>query len=60
MQPILVPFIFLSLSFLSGRYPAHMVPHHHTLPPTGIPHPAIVTPPIKQEPSSVSNGTEAQ
>uniref|UniRef100_UPI00358FD0A9 transcription factor 7-like 2 isoform X5 n=1 Tax=Myxine glutinosa TaxID=7769 RepID=UPI00358FD0A9 len=47
-------------SFLSGRYPAHMVPHHHTLPPTGIPHPAIVTPPIKQEPSSVSNGTDLQ
>ncbi|XP_013845946.1 transcription factor 7-like 2 isoform X14 [Sus scrofa] len=38
-------------SFLSSRFPPHMVPPHHTLHTTGIPHPAIVTPTVKQESS---------
>ncbi|CAN0140726.1 unnamed protein product [Lampetra planeri] len=47
-------------SFLSGRYPPHMVHPSHGLPPTGIPHPAIVTPPVKQEAHSGANGSEHQ
>ncbi|XP_038831070.1 transcription factor 7-like 2 isoform X13 [Salvelinus fontinalis] len=38
-------------SFLSSRFPHHMVPPHHSLHQTGIPHPAIVTPNVKQESS---------
>lgn len=38
-------------SFLSSRFPPHMVPPHHGLHTTGIPHPAIVTPSVKQESS---------
>ncbi|KAF0025498.1 hypothetical protein F2P81_022379, partial [Scophthalmus maximus] len=36
---------------LSSRFPPHMVPPHHSLHTTGIPHPAIVTPNVKQESS---------
>lgn len=36
-------------SLLSSRFPPHMVPPHHSLHTTGIPHPAIVTPNVKQE-----------
>ncbi|XP_037134078.1 transcription factor 7-like 2 isoform X5 [Syngnathus acus] len=38
-------------SLLSSRFPPHMVPPHHGLHTTGIPHPAIVTPNVKQESS---------
>ncbi|XP_077959599.1 transcription factor 7-like 2 isoform X9 [Gasterosteus aculeatus] len=38
-------------SFLSSRFSPHMVPPHHSLHTTGIPHPAIVTPNVKQESS---------
>ncbi|KAI5094670.1 transcription factor 7-like 1-B, partial [Silurus meridionalis] len=37
---------------MSSRFPPHVVPHHpHSLHQTGIPHPAIVSPAIKQEPN---------
>ncbi|KAJ8347069.1 hypothetical protein SKAU_G00284700 [Synaphobranchus kaupii] len=40
-------------SLVSSRFSPHMVPHaHHSLHQTGIPHPAIVSPAIKQEPHS--------
>ncbi|XP_041829279.1 transcription factor 7-like 2 isoform X17 [Melanotaenia boesemani] len=38
-------------SLLSSRFPPHIVPPHHSLHTTGIPHPAIVTPNVKQESS---------
>ncbi|XP_046709452.1 transcription factor 7-like 2 isoform X10 [Silurus meridionalis] len=38
-------------SLLSSRFPPHMLPPHHSLHTTGIPHPAIVTPNVKQESS---------
>ncbi|XP_027006233.1 transcription factor 7-like 1-B [Tachysurus fulvidraco] len=39
-------------SLVSNRFPPHVVPHHpHSLHQTGIPHPAIVSPAIKQEPN---------
>ncbi|XP_051950488.1 transcription factor 7-like 1-B [Xyrauchen texanus] len=39
-------------SLVSSRFSPHMVPHHpHSLHQTGIPHPAIVSPTIKQEPN---------
>ncbi|XP_049711862.1 transcription factor 7-like 2 isoform X9 [Elephas maximus indicus] len=44
-------------SFLSSRFPPHMVPPHHTLHTTGIPHPAIVTPTVKQESSQSDVGS---
>ncbi|XP_024841522.1 transcription factor 7-like 2 isoform X10 [Bos indicus] len=44
-------------SFLSSRFPPHMVPPHHTLHTTGIPHPAIVTPTVKQESSQSEVGS---
>lgn len=44
-------------SFLSPRFPPHMVPPHHTLHTTGIPHPAIVTPTVKQESSQSDVGS---
>uniref|UniRef100_A0A672PCA2 Transcription factor 7-like 1-A n=1 Tax=Sinocyclocheilus grahami TaxID=75366 RepID=A0A672PCA2_SINGR len=41
-------------SLVSSRFSPHMVPHPpHGLHQTGIPHPAIVSPAIKQEPISV-------
>ncbi|MBN3271071.1 T7L1A factor, partial [Polyodon spathula] len=55
---LLVSFQFLiSLScslhsLVSSRFSPHMVSHHpHSLHQTGIPHPAIVSPAIKQEPN---------
>ncbi|CAH2323108.1 Hypothetical predicted protein [Pelobates cultripes] len=44
-------------SFLSSRFPPHMVPPHHSLHTTGIPHPAIVTPQVKQESSQSDVGS---
>ncbi|XP_068054164.1 transcription factor 7-like 2 isoform X11 [Anomalospiza imberbis] len=44
-------------SFLSSRFPPHMVPPHHSLHTTGIPHPAIVTPTVKQESSQSDVGS---
>uniref|UniRef100_A0A8D1EZK5 Transcription factor 7 like 2 n=2 Tax=Sus scrofa TaxID=9823 RepID=A0A8D1EZK5_PIG len=41
----------VNASMSSSRFPPHMVPPHHTLHTTGIPHPAIVTPTVKQESS---------
>ncbi|NP_571371.2 transcription factor 7-like 1-B [Danio rerio] len=39
-------------SLVSSRFSPHLVPHHpHGLHQTGIPHPAIVSPVIKQEPN---------
>ncbi|XP_076125693.1 transcription factor 7-like 1-B isoform X3 [Alosa pseudoharengus] len=38
-------------SLVSSRFSPHMVHHPHSLHQTGIPHPAIVSPAIKQEPS---------
>ncbi|NP_001081483.1 transcription factor 7-like 1-A [Xenopus laevis] len=40
-------------SLVSSRFSPHMVPPpHHSLHTSGIPHPAIVSPIVKQEPSS--------
>ncbi|KAG7227962.1 hypothetical protein INR49_005583 [Caranx melampygus] len=39
------------LGWLVPQFPPHMVPPHHSLHTTGIPHPAIVTPNVKQESS---------
>ncbi|KAK2870854.1 hypothetical protein QQF64_001929 [Cirrhinus molitorella] len=50
-------------SLVSSRFSPHMVPHPpHGLHQTGIPHPAIVSPAIKQEPSadSASNSTHGK
>uniref|UniRef100_A0A669D341 Transcription factor 7 like 2 n=2 Tax=Oreochromis TaxID=8139 RepID=A0A669D341_ORENI len=52
-------------SLLSSRFPPHMVPPHHSLHTTGIPHPAIVTPNVKQESShsdisSLDNGKKVE
>ncbi|XP_075468023.1 transcription factor 7-like 2 isoform X18 [Ascaphus truei] len=44
-------------SFLSSRFPPHMVPPHHGLHTTGIPHPAIVNPTVKQESSQSDGGS---
>ncbi|KAL2099714.1 hypothetical protein ACEWY4_004108 [Coilia grayii] len=45
-------------SLVSSRFSPHMVPHPaHGLHQTGIPHPAIVSPAIKQEPSTDSGGS---
>ncbi|XP_033975137.1 transcription factor 7-like 2 isoform X4 [Trematomus bernacchii] len=38
-------------SLLSSRFPPHMLPPHHSLHATGIPHPAIVSSNVKQESS---------
>uniref|UniRef100_A0A8C6ZXN8 Transcription factor 7 like 2 n=1 Tax=Nothoprocta perdicaria TaxID=30464 RepID=A0A8C6ZXN8_NOTPE len=40
-----------------GWFPPHMVPPHHSLHTTGIPHPAIVTPTVKQESSQSDVGS---
>uniref|UniRef100_A0A8C7VFV5 Transcription factor 7 like 1b n=1 Tax=Oncorhynchus mykiss TaxID=8022 RepID=A0A8C7VFV5_ONCMY len=40
-------------SLVSSRFSPHMMPHHpHGMHQTGIPHPAIVSPAIKQEPNT--------
>ncbi|XP_078453606.1 transcription factor 7-like 2 isoform X10 [Lampetra planeri] len=44
----------LTVSTPVSRFPSHLVPSHHGLHPTGIPHPAIVAPSLKPE-SSHSN-----
>ncbi|XP_059388495.1 transcription factor 7-like 2 isoform X12 [Carassius carassius] len=44
-------------SLLSSRFPHHMVPPHHSLHTTGIPHPAIVTSNVKQESSHSDIGS---
>ncbi|XP_051529943.1 transcription factor 7-like 2 isoform X9 [Myxocyprinus asiaticus] len=44
-------------SLLSSRFPPHMLPPHHSLHTTGIPHPAIVTPNVKQESSHSDIGS---
>ncbi|XP_060883816.1 transcription factor 7-like 2 isoform X16 [Labrus mixtus] len=41
----------LTVNASMSRFPPHMVPPHHSLHTTGIPHPAIVTPNVKQESS---------
>ncbi|XP_031699524.1 transcription factor 7-like 2 isoform X19 [Anarhichas minor] len=41
----------LTVNASMSRFPPHMVPPHHSLHATGIPHPAIVTPNVKQESS---------
>ncbi|XP_077407821.1 transcription factor 7-like 2 isoform X33 [Vanacampus margaritifer] len=41
----------LTVNASMSRFPPHMVPPHHGLHTTGIPHPAIVTPNVKQESS---------
>ncbi|XP_012697411.1 transcription factor 7-like 1-A [Clupea harengus] len=44
-------------SLVSSRFSPHMVPHpSHGLHQTGIPHPAIVSPAIKQEPNGDGGG----
>ncbi|KAI7793512.1 transcription factor 7-like 1a [Triplophysa rosa] len=50
-------------SLVSSRFSPHMVPHPpHSLHQTGIPHPAIVSPAIKQEPGgdNASNPTHGK
>ncbi|XP_078741436.1 transcription factor 7-like 2 [Lampetra fluviatilis] len=39
----------LTVNTAMSRFPPHMVHHSHGLHTTGIPHPAIVTPSVKQE-----------
>ncbi|XP_029312676.1 transcription factor 7-like 2 isoform X19 [Cottoperca gobio] len=41
----------LTVNASMSRFPPHMVPPHHSLHATGIPHPAIVTSNVKQESS---------
>ncbi|XP_041829278.1 transcription factor 7-like 2 isoform X16 [Melanotaenia boesemani] len=41
----------LTVNASMSRFPPHIVPPHHSLHTTGIPHPAIVTPNVKQESS---------
>ncbi|XP_062269878.1 transcription factor 7-like 2 [Platichthys flesus] len=41
----------LTVNASMSRFPPHMVPPHHSLHATGIPHPAIVTTNVKQESS---------
>ncbi|XP_046709454.1 transcription factor 7-like 2 isoform X12 [Silurus meridionalis] len=41
----------LTVNASMSRFPPHMLPPHHSLHTTGIPHPAIVTPNVKQESS---------
>ncbi|XP_036919794.1 transcription factor 7-like 2 isoform X5 [Sturnira hondurensis] len=47
----------LTVNASMSRFPPHMVPPHHTLHTTGIPHPAIVTPTVKQESSQSDVGS---
>nr|BAG68291.1 transcription factor 7-like 2 transcript variant 5 [Bos taurus] len=47
----------LTVNASMSRFPPHMVPPHHTLHTTGIPHPAIVTPTVKQESSQSEVGS---
>lgn len=47
----------LTVNASMSRFPPHMVPPHHSLHTTGIPHPAIVTPNVKQESSHSDIGS---
>ncbi|XP_056124781.1 transcription factor 7-like 2 isoform X21 [Rhinichthys klamathensis goyatoka] len=47
----------LTVNASMSRFPHHMVPPHHSLHATGIPHPAIVTPNVKQESSHSDIGS---
>ncbi|XP_026098390.1 transcription factor 7-like 2 isoform X12 [Carassius auratus] len=47
----------LTVNASMSRFPHHMVPPHHSLHTTGIPHPAIVTPNVKQESSHSDIGS---
>ncbi|XP_075204315.1 transcription factor 7-like 2 isoform X31 [Anomaloglossus baeobatrachus] len=47
----------LTVNASMSRFPPHMVPPHHSLHTTGIPHPAIVTPTVKQESSQSDLGS---
>ncbi|XP_063290077.1 transcription factor 7-like 2 isoform X6 [Pelobates fuscus] len=47
----------LTVNASMSRFPPHMVPPHHSLHTTGIPHPAIVTPQVKQESSQSDVGS---
>nr|XP_013797180.1 PREDICTED: transcription factor 7-like 2 [Apteryx mantelli mantelli] len=47
----------LTVNASMSRFPPHMVPPHHSLHTTGIPHPAIVTPTVKQESSQSDVGS---
>ncbi|KAE8589357.1 hypothetical protein XENTR_v10017541 [Xenopus tropicalis] len=47
----------LTVNASMSRFPPHMVPPHHSLHTTGIPHPAIVTPTVKQESSQSDMGS---
>uniref|UniRef100_A0A8C2XC97 Transcription factor 7 like 1 n=1 Tax=Cyclopterus lumpus TaxID=8103 RepID=A0A8C2XC97_CYCLU len=47
-------------SLVSSRFSPHMVTSPHSLHQTGIPHPAIVSPAIKQEPCDMSPSMHAK
>ncbi|XP_018419980.1 PREDICTED: transcription factor 7-like 2 [Nanorana parkeri] len=47
----------LTVNASMSRFPPHMVPPHHGLHTTGIPHPAIVNPTVKQESSQGDVGS---
>ncbi|XP_051529940.1 transcription factor 7-like 2 isoform X6 [Myxocyprinus asiaticus] len=47
----------LTVNASMSRFPPHMLPPHHSLHTTGIPHPAIVTPNVKQESSHSDIGS---
>ncbi|KAM4636050.1 transcription factor 7-like 2 isoform 12-T12 [Discoglossus pictus] len=47
----------LTVNASMSRFPPHMVPPHHSLHTTGIPHPAIVNPTVKQESSQNDMGS---
>ncbi|XP_058648825.1 transcription factor 7-like 2 isoform X17 [Onychostoma macrolepis] len=47
----------LTVNASMSRFPPHMVPPHHSLHTTGIPHPAIVTSNVKQESSHSDIGS---
>ncbi|XP_052426835.1 transcription factor 7-like 2 isoform X14 [Carassius gibelio] len=47
----------LTVNASMSRFPHHMVPPHHSLHTTGIPHPAIVTSNVKQESSHSDIGS---
>ncbi|XP_041426736.1 transcription factor 7-like 2 isoform X36 [Xenopus laevis] len=47
----------LTVNASMSRFPPHMVPPHHSLHTTGIPHPAIVAPTVKQESSHSDMGS---
>ncbi|XP_073540821.1 transcription factor 7-like 2 isoform X37 [Phyllobates terribilis] len=47
----------LTVNASMSRFPPHMLPPHHSLHTTGIPHPAIVNPTVKQESSQSDMGS---